>query len=99
MPCTTHYHRCFLSYSGTGLPLNLVGEIELAETENRNTYFGAQYDDQARELLIHKVVYGEVELEHRYQYYDNGALQCAVIINIDGEEQRLEFDRQGLRQF
>ena len=92
-----HYDRYYLTYSGISLPLQLVTPMEKADTENRNTYFGALYDDQERTTLIHKVVYGEVELEHRYGYHDNGTLQWAEIRDYDDEVQRLEFDTNGQR--
>ena len=82
------YDGYFLSYSGVNLPLKLVGELEFAEVENRNTFFGACYNEQGQALIIRKVVYGEIEMEHRYSYHDNGALKSAHITNIDNEEQQ-----------
>jgi hypothetical protein len=32
-----------------------------------------------------KIVYGEVESEHQYQYYDNGVLKYAQITEDDDE--------------
>lgn len=86
------YDQCFLSYSGVSLPLNLVSPLGADEVRNRNTYFGACVDDQGRVVLIHKVVYGEVEMSHRYAYDAEGRLASAEIINVDGEGQRLRFD-------
>lgn len=91
------YDSYFLSYSGVRLPLKLVGELEFAEVENRNTFFGACYNEQGQALIIRKVVYGEIEMEHRYSYHENGALKSAHITNIDNEEQLLQFDEQGSR--
>jgi hypothetical protein len=34
-------------------------------------------------LLCQKVVYGEVESEHQYHYYDNGVLKRAQITEDD----------------
>ncbi len=97
MSHTESYDRYFLSYTGITLPLQLVSPLEPAETANRNTFFGACYDAQDRPILIRKIVYGEVELEHRYHYHDNGQLQCAEIADDDDEVQRLEFDTAGQR--
>ena len=83
--------KYFLSYSGRGLPLNLVSAIEPAGLENRNTYFRAEYDAQDRLTLCEKIVYGEVELRHSYRYRENGALATATI-EMDGETTELTFD-------
>lgn len=90
---TTQY---FLSYSGAKLPLNLVSPLDAASVENRNTYFSARYDERGRIVLCRKIVYGEVEFEHRYAYHGNGALRRA---EIDGEDETrvVEFDEQGER--
>lgn len=89
------YDQFFLSYSGVALPLNLVSEITPDGVENRNTYFGACVDDAGRLTLIHKVVYGEVEMSHRYEYAPEGWLKRAEIINADDEGRRLLFDAEG----
>jgi hypothetical protein len=83
--------KFFLSYSGRGLPLNLVSTIEPADLENRNTYFRAEYDTQDRMILCEKIVYGEVELRHCYRYREDGGLASATI-EMDGEATELEFD-------
>ena len=83
--------KFFLSYSGRGLPLNLVSAIEPADLENRNTYFRAEYDTQDRMILCEKIVYGEVELRHSYRYREDGGLAGATI-EMDGEATELEFD-------
>lgn len=85
------YDHYFLSYSGTKLPLKLVNSLELSEVENRNTYFGANVDEQGRTTLIHRVVYGEIDLEHRYGYHESGALAWAEILDSEGEVRRLTF--------
>ncbi|MBA53507.1 MAG: hypothetical protein CMK89_03545 [Pseudomonadales bacterium] len=89
------YDGYYLSYSGVSLPLKLVRPLEAAAIENRNTFFGVCLDGNGREILIHKVVYGEIELEHRYGYHDCGALQWAEILDDEGEIQRLNFDTEG----
>ncbi|ARN82129.1 DUF6156 family protein [Methylocystis bryophila] len=82
--------KYFLSYSGRGLPLNLITEIEPLGLENRNTYFRAVYDGQDRMTLCEKIVYGEVELRHSYRYRDGGDLAGATI-EMDGETTDLDF--------
>lgn len=88
---TLSYDNYFLSYSGAKLPLKLVGPLSQQEIANRNTYFGVRLDDMGRHILIHRVVYGEVDLEHRYGYDDQGELKWAEILDDEGETQRLEF--------
>jgi len=80
---------CFVSYTGVNLPLKLVNPID--STENRITFFRAHYDADDRMVLCEKVVYGEIELTHRYEYDAAGQLQRAEIIDEDGEVQVREF--------
>ncbi len=89
------YDRYFLSYSGAGLPLNLVSPLPAEEIANRNTYFGASLDAEGRVTRVHKRVYGEVELAHYYTYDADGRLQCAEIHGPDDEARRLTFDTNG----
>ena len=42
-----------------------------------------------------KVVYGEVELAHRYEYHDNGALSRAEIVMLDEDAVIVRFDDTG----
>lgn len=88
---TIDYQHYFLSYSGTQLPLNLVNPLNTAEVENRNTFYGACLNDNGLVVLIHKVVYGEVELEHIYHYDDEGKLKQADIRDVDSEYHSLKF--------
>ncbi|MBF0220109.1 MAG: hypothetical protein HQL49_11385 [Gammaproteobacteria bacterium] len=87
--------RYFISYSGVKLPLNLVNPIE--SIDNRNTFFRAHYDANERMVLCEKVVYGEVEISHQYQYYPDGTLKSAAITDEEGEVQALNFDTTGQR--
>jgi hypothetical protein len=85
--------RYFVTYTGVELPFNLVNEIAPEALTNRNTYFCGYYDKSGRLMSFEKFVYGDVELAHRYDYYDNGALrrveilmsEDAVIRYFDGE--------------
>jgi hypothetical protein len=86
--------KYFLSYSGVKLPLNLVSPVLIDALENRNTYFRAGYDSQGRLIFCEKLVYGEVELRHDYEYRDDGALARARI-DMGGEETEIVFDADG----
>jgi len=86
--------RYFVSYSGVKLPLKLVNEITGDSLNNRNTYYRSRFDDQDRMLLCQKVVYGEVESEHQYQYYDDGVLKHARITE-DDEVREIHFNESG----
>jgi hypothetical protein len=83
-------YRYFVTYSGVKLPLRLVNQIQPLELENRNTYIRAQFDDQDRLVAVEKLVYGEVELAHRYEYQPDGALKAAHI-TMDGETTVMDF--------
>jgi hypothetical protein len=87
--------RYFLSYSGVKLPLQPITELEPAQLEHRNTFFRAYYDGEARLVCLQKVVYGEIELDHRYAYHANGRLSRAEITDADGEVTTLEYDENG----
>lgn len=85
--------RYFTSYSGVELPLRLINP--LPDIDNRNTYFCGYFDAVGRLLLCQKMVYGEVELQHRYRYDNSGVLRQAEITDADGEVNVLEFDAEG----
>lgn len=87
--------RYFLTYSGVKLPFKLTSPLDPAQIENRNTYFKGFFDDQDRMTGLQKLVYGEVELEHRYSFDAAGALRRAEITDADGELTVLEFDESG----
>ena len=82
--------RYFVSYSGIKLPLKLVNEITETSLHNRNTYFCGHFDAEDKLVCCQKVVYGEVESEHVYSYYGNGALKQADITEED-ETRTLSF--------
>jgi len=88
--------RYFLTYTGIKLPLTLLTELEEAQLENRITFFRGYYDEQTRLIGLQKMVYGEVEMEHRYQYDEMGVLRRASITDIDGEVTVLDFDEKGV---
>lgn len=86
--------RYFVSYSGIKLPLKLVNEISADGLHNRNTYYRGYFDAEDKMLYCQKVVYGEVESEHSYQYYPNGVLQHAQI-SEDDEVRDVYFNQAG----
>ncbi len=88
------HYSFFTTYSGVKLPLKLVGPIQEAEVEHRNTYIRAEFDDQDRMIGVEKLVYGEVELTHRYDYDSDGALKTARI-TMDGETTVMNFGAAG----
>lgn len=90
--------RYFVTYSGVRLPLKLCQPLEEAALSNRNTFFRAWFDGQDRITALQKMVYGEVELEHRYRYYENGVLEWAEIIDAEGDATVLSFDQSGTVQ-
>lgn len=83
--------RYFLTYSGVELPFNLITPLAAADVENRNTYFQGFYDGAGRLAGFDKLVYGEVELAHRYDYHADGKLKRVEIVDIDGERTVLEY--------
>lgn len=87
--------RYFLTYSGVRLPLSLVEELPADALRNRNTYFQAAYDEAGRLLWLEKLVYGEVELRHDYQYASDGALCRAIIQTPDETPQVMEMKPAG----
>lgn len=87
--------RYFTTYTGVKLPFKLVNLLEAGEVENRNTYFLGIFDAEDRLTGFDKVVYGEIELSHRYRYHVNGALSQAEITDIDGEVSILNFAADG----
>lgn len=87
--------RFFATYSGVKLPLQLVTPIEADALRNRNTYMRAYFDGEGRLLACEKLVYGEVEMAHRYEYHPNGALALAEITMLDEEPAILLFAEDG----
>ncbi|CAA7614767.1 conserved hypothetical protein [Magnetospirillum sp. LM-5] len=75
--------RYFTTYSGVKLPLKLVGPLAADELSHRNTFVRAALDQAQRVVLIEKMVYGGVQLAHKYQYDDDGKLVRAEITMDD----------------
>lgn len=87
--------RYFGTYAGVSLPFNLVNAIEPEALSNRNTFIKAYYDDAGKLMGFEKLVYGEVELTHRYQYHGNCALKQAEIVMLDEDPVTVLFDEDG----
>jgi hypothetical protein len=87
--------RYFVSYSGVRLPFNLVNAIAVEALSNRNTFIRAYFDDAGMLSGFDKMVYGEVELSHRYEYHGSGRLKRAEIVMLDEEPAVLSFDETG----
>jgi hypothetical protein len=63
--------------------------------ENRITYFAGYYDEKGRLKMLEKVVYGEIEFSHHYEYNQDDRLEKAVMIEDDEIPRTLIFDSQG----
>jgi len=88
--------RYFVSYTGVKLPLRLVNPIEPEQLSNRNTFFRGYFDAAGVLSGFEKVVYGEIEMTHRYCYHVNGALSVAEIVMPEEEPVTLRFDENGV---
>ncbi len=86
--------RYFVSYTGVKPPVKLVNPLELADLSNRNTFIIATFDAQDRLLGFEKMVYGEIEISHKYEYDGDGVLRRAEIY-MDEETTEMRFDAQG----
>lgn len=95
-PAPAPTQRYFVTYSGVRLPLKLVTPLAPDQLGNRNTCFRATYDALDRLVLCEKMVYGGVELTHRYRYHGDGdTLAEAEITGPDGEVRVICFDATG----
>ncbi|MDR3466608.1 MAG: DUF6156 family protein [Xanthobacteraceae bacterium] len=89
--------RYFVSYRGVSLPAIPVSALDPSMLTNRNTYIRAFFDDTGVLHGFDKLVYGAVELSHRYAYHANGRLSRAEIAIPDEEPALLAFDETGRR--
>jgi len=95
MDQTSQQCRFFVSYSGISCRFNLINAIAVEALSNRNTFIRAYFDDAERLSGFDKMVYGEVELSHRYEYHGNGRLRRAEIMMLDEEPVTMDFDETG----
>ena len=96
MPEAEFERRYFVTYRGVKLPSKMVEPIAESALTNRNTYVRAFYDGAGRLRGFEKLVYGEIELAHRYDYDAAGTLTQAriemaeedpVVMRFDGADQ------------
>ncbi len=87
--------RFFVSYTGVKLPLKLVNPIEADALSNRNTFIRAYFNEAGLLMGFDKMVYGAVELAHRYVYHANGLLKQAEIAMLDEDTVTLCFNEAG----
>ncbi|NPU15704.1 hypothetical protein HL667_33150 [Bradyrhizobium sp. 83012] len=85
----------FVSYTGVKLPLRLVTAIAPEQLSNRNTFIRGRFNAAGALTGFEKVVYGEIELTHRYDYHPNGTLRRAEIVMLDEDPVTLDFDETG----
>ena len=87
--------RYFVTYTGVALPFNLANEIAPEALTNRNTYYCGYYDKSGRLTGFEQFAYGAVELVHRYEYHDNGALRRVEILMTEEDPLIKCFDERG----
>jgi len=87
--------RLFVTYSGVKLPSRLVNPIEPDALSNRNTYIRAWFAPGDQLLRFEKIVYGEVELTHAYEYDAAGVLRRAVVTLQDEDPVVMNYDETG----
>lgn len=95
VPAGSPSFRYFLTYTGVGIPFRLVGPLDEAQVPNRNTFIRAWFDGDDQMIGFDKLVYGEVELAHRYAYHADGTLARAEIMMCDEDPVELVFDKSG----
>jgi len=84
--------RHFVSYTGVKLPLKLITPIDGESVDKRITFFRGYYNAQEQLVTVEKVVYGEIEFEHRYDYHADGRLKSAELREEDEAPKVMQFD-------
>lgn len=84
--------RHYVSYSGVSLPLKLITPLDGESVDKRITYFRGYYNAQEQLVAVEKVVYGEIEFEHRYDYYPDGRIKSAELREPEEAPRVLSFD-------
>ena len=90
--------RYFLTQMGVGVPSRLVEPLDEAQVSNRNCFIRAWYDKGGQFVGFDKLVYGEVELAHRYAYHADGVLARAEVRMGDEEPVVLLFEGTASRE-
>ncbi|MBX3605736.1 MAG: hypothetical protein KF788_10700 [Piscinibacter sp.] len=88
--------RYFLTYRGVRLPLALAEELAPDALRHRNTYFRAEFDPAGRVCWLEKLVYGEVEMRHDYEWSTDGRLVAATLRDAEGETVRQTLDNEAV---
>lgn len=83
-----------LTSMGVKVPFSLIGPVDARALSGRNTFVRAYYDAEDRLVRFEKVVYGDVELSHRYAYNRDGSLAEAEVALFDMEPIRLCLDNR-----
>jgi len=84
--------RHYVSYTGVALPLKLITPLDEESLDRRITFFRGYYNAQEQLVAVEKVVYGEIEFEHRYEYYSDGRLKSAVLREVDETPRIMQFE-------
>ena len=84
--------RHYVSYSGVALPLKLITPLDGERLDGRITYFRGYYNAQEQLVAVEKVVYGEIEFEHHYEYHSDGRLKFAELREVDETPRTMQFD-------
>ncbi|MFS8035731.1 DUF6156 family protein [Xanthobacter sp. AM11] len=87
--------RFFVTYTGVKMPFRLVEAIPEAQLTHRNTFIRAYFDAAGQLTGFDKMVYGEVELAHRYEYHPGGGLSRAEVRMVDEDTVVVAFDEAG----
>ena len=87
--------RFFVTYTGVKMPFRLVEQIPQEQLTHRNTFIRAWFDGAGQLTGFDKMVYGEIELAHRYAYHGNGALQRAEVRMAEEDTVVVAFDEAG----
>lgn len=87
--------RFYVTYTGVKMPFRLVEAIPAEQLTHRNTFIRAYFDAAGQLTGFDKMVYGEVELAHRYEYHPSGALRRAEVTMVDEDTVVVAFDEAG----
>jgi len=87
--------RHYIAYTGIRLPYKFVNEISDEELNLRNTYFKAYYDKEGKMTRCEKIVYGEVEFTHNYDYYADGVIKRAEILEAGEGARYIHYHENG----
>lgn len=84
--------RHYTSYTGVKLPLQLVTPLDDETLDGRITFFRGYFDKNDVLTKVEKIVYGEVEFAHDYEYHEDGRLKRVEMTEGDDDIQVMTFD-------